>query len=136
MNGTASVALDHLSYMKAENELAADLYCTVQAALIPAYEPLGLDCDKVGTWKDLPSSVQCSNLPACPTTPALPQGLASYDFTTDTTPGSNVDCGYALPSDSTTTTLVEGGGDDMTSSAVVQSLATAVAAFVSMCLGQ
>eukprot|EP00403_Amphidinium_massartii_P008531 CAMPEP_0178411034 /NCGR_PEP_ID=MMETSP0689_2-20121128/21288_1 /TAXON_ID=160604 /ORGANISM="Amphidinium massartii, Strain CS-259" /LENGTH=462 /DNA_ID=CAMNT_0020032231 /DNA_START=78 /DNA_END=1466 /DNA_ORIENTATION=- len=119
-SGAAATVLSLLDFKKTEAQLDSNLYCAVKAALIPAYEPLGLDCEKVGVWKDLPASVSCSNLPSCPATVTLPQGLASYDFSTDSTAGSNVDCGYPLDGTTSTTTITS-DGDTMSSA---QSMAT------------
>ncbi|KAL9139577.1 CAP-Gly domain [Amphidinium carterae] len=95
-SGTASAALGLLDYSLTSDQLDSDLYCAVQAALIPAYEALGLDCAKVGTWKSLPGSVSCSNLPACPDTDPLPQGDSRYVFTTESDYGLNVNCGVDM----------------------------------------
>ncbi|KAL9139578.1 CAP-Gly domain [Amphidinium carterae] len=113
-SGTASAALGLLDYSLTSDQLDSDLYCAVQAALIPAYEALGLDCAKVGTWKSLPGSVSCSNLPACPDTDPLPQGLTSYAFKTDTIAGANVDCGGVALTDhgTMTTTMMTTAADE------------------------
>jgi hypothetical protein len=100
--GTAVLAL--LDYTKASSDLNSDLYCAVKAALIPAYEPLGLDCDMVGTYKKLPADKTCASLPACPATTTLPAGLSSYHPVTDTSAGSNTDCGVDFADFGVTTT--------------------------------
>jgi len=80
-----------LDYKHNSTQLTPDLYCAVKAALIPAYEALGLDCQKVGTWKELPSGKTCNV--TCPTVQDdLPTGLQSYVPDTDTSAGNNVDC--------------------------------------------
>lgn len=99
----ANTTLGLVDFRKSEADLDSDLYCAVKAALIPAYQPLGLDCQKVGEYKDLPDDKSCSSLPQCPPTQeTLPQGLASYTPNTATTAGSNVDCAPAdsVPTDS------------------------------------
>jgi len=89
----ATTTLSLLDFRKSGENLDTDLYCAVKAALIPAYKPLGLDCEKVGKFKSLPDDKNCSSLPQCPPTQeALPQGLASYTPDTTTLAGSNVDC--------------------------------------------
>jgi len=88
----ANTTLGLLDFRKSEADLDSDLYCAVKAALIPAYKPLGLDCQKVGKYKDLPDDKSCSSPLECPLTEALPQGLDNYIPNTATTAGSNIDC--------------------------------------------
>jgi len=89
----AKNVLNLLDFKKTKDELNSDLYCAVKAELIPVYSKLGLDCEKVGTYKDLPSSKTCASLPNCPSTQAaLPTGLSTYVPDVTTTKGSNVDC--------------------------------------------
>jgi hypothetical protein len=102
--GAASTVLDLLDFKKTENQLNSTLYCAVKAALIPAYAPLGLDCEMVSTYKKL-GNVSCTSLPACPATAAaLPSGLGTYEFNTDTSADSNIDCPYVHPDFSIATT--------------------------------
>jgi hypothetical protein len=92
--GVASAVLELLDFKKSGADLDPNLYCAVKAKLIPAYKPLGLSCEFVGKWKDLPSGVSCPDLPACPSgVAALPAGEPKYSSgETDTTAGTNVDC--------------------------------------------
>jgi hypothetical protein len=94
--GAASAVLALLDYTLAEADLDANVYCAVREALIPAYASLGLDCDDVGVWKDLPdtpATICPDEVDACPTEQStLPIGLATYEPDTDTTAGSNVAC--------------------------------------------
>jgi len=107
--GVGSSVLNLLDFKKTSEELDANLYCAVEAALIPAYEPLGLDCDMVGVWKDHNSeAISCEDLPACPTgVAALPDGLADYIPDTETTAGSNTDCPYEFPQETEETTAAD-----------------------------
>jgi hypothetical protein len=90
-----------------QNISNSNLYCDLQRILIPAYSSLGLDCAMVGTWKDLPSNVSCTNLPACPPSASLPKSLPGYLPTNvSTAVGTNLDCDplYPFPVQSTVTT--------------------------------
>jgi len=97
--GTGTAVLALMDYTATP---AANLYCSVKNALIPAYLPLGLSCEMVGTYKKFGTSgyVQptCTGTPACPTgVAALPMGMTSEAKLGTTTPaGENVDCGVAM----------------------------------------
>lgn len=102
--GTDVLAL--LDYTKTEAQLSTNLYCEVKKKLIPAYEPLGLDCDMVGTWKSHNTTLDdsCTGVPACPAAATLRSGLATYSPDTTTSAGSNMDCGVPLPEETEETT--------------------------------
>jgi hypothetical protein len=94
-SGAAATVLGLLDYTLAETDLDANVYCAVREALIPAYAALGLDCDDVGVWKDLPdtpASICPDQVAVCPSGSTLPTGHATYAPLTDTTAGSNVAC--------------------------------------------
>jgi hypothetical protein len=105
--GAAKAVLDLIDFKLASTALNSDVYCAVKAALIPVYSNLGLSCEMVGTWKSLPATKTCANLPACPAgVPALPTGLASFTVADpgDQTAGDNLDCGTSHPDYPTSTT--------------------------------
>jgi len=102
--GTGTAVLALMTYTTTP---AANLYCNVKAALIPAYDSLGLSCEMVGTYKKFGTSgyvaPDCAALgvtiPACPTgVAALSMGTTSEAaLATTTSAGTNLDCGYTLP---------------------------------------
>jgi hypothetical protein len=102
--GTGTAVLALMTYTTTP---AANLYCNVKAALIPAYDNLGLSCEMVGTYKKFGTSgyvaPDCAALgvtiPACPTgVAALSMGTTSEAaLATTTSAGTNLDCGYTLP---------------------------------------
>jgi hypothetical protein len=94
----AKTVMGLLDYKLKSNDLNQDLYCAVEAALLPAYEKLGLDCTKVGTFKSLGGKT-CTHGITCPAVQGtLPPGLSTYDTQSTITAGNNIDC---APSSST-----------------------------------
>jgi hypothetical protein len=134
--GVGQAVLNLFDFTKNESQLDSDLYCAVKAALIPAYGPLGLDCTMVGVFKSLPSSKSCSNLPACPSSTTLPEGLSSYVPNTTTTAGSDVECGASISSASTSTSSgsTSTGNDEETDRASYVAKGLALPLALGLCL--
>lgn len=100
--GTNVLAL--LDFKKTEAQLPSNLYCAVKTELVPSYQPLGLDCAKVGVLKGHDDTLDDNcNAPACPATQTLPTGLDSYVPDVTTTVGSDVYCPAVTPGGATTT---------------------------------
>ena len=97
--GTGTAVLALMDYTATP---AANLYCSVKNALIPAYAPLGLDCAMVGVYKKFGATETeptCTGTPACPTgVAALPMCMTLEAVLLSTAAsGTNVNCPYLLP---------------------------------------
>merc|ERR1711957_235028 len=90
--GVASDVLALLDFRK--TAVSASLYCDVQAKLIPAYERLGLSCEMVGRFKEVPNDVPCNAASTCPSdVPPFPIGIRSYrPGFSHKGAGVNIDC--------------------------------------------